>query len=71
MTNHQAEITELERDVLIDIHEGRDPWRSAPGTGSRRVSQAIGRLKRKEILKAQGAGYVITDLGQRVLERAR
>lgn len=40
-------FTDLERGVLADIIAKRDPWRGNRGVGSRRVSQAIGRLVRK------------------------
>jgi len=45
-----ATMTDLERGVFADIVEGRGPWHGNHGVGSRRVSQAIGRLFRKGFL---------------------
>lgn len=60
-------VTELEAKVLDDVMSGRDPWGGKIG-GSRRVSQAIGRLERKGLVKlAQNRDYetvrVVTSAG--------
>jgi hypothetical protein len=59
-------MTELEADVARAIRMHRDPWEHVPGTGSRRVSQAIGRLRRKGFVETQWPTheYVLTPAGR-------
>jgi hypothetical protein len=40
-------LTLLEAEVLAMVSLGLDPWRGCAGVGSRRVSQAMSRLRRK------------------------
>lgn len=59
--------TALELSVLRDVAAGRDPWGSHGG-GSRLVSQALGRMKRKGLLQP-GYGYVVTEAGRAALAK--
>ena len=69
-------ITDLERRVALRIHRNKDPWSGEGATrresgGTRRVSQALGRLVRKGVLKVQHCPvmceYVLTPEGRAVL----
>lgn len=61
------DVTLLELEVLIDIAMARDPWRHAGG--SRTVSQAIGRLRRKGLLEdSRGTPpYALTEAGRKIV----
>lgn len=63
------EVTLLELKVLVDIAMERDPWRQAGG--SRTVSQAIGRLKRKGFLTTDVVDgelrYVLTEAARKIV----
>lgn len=64
-------LTELEHTVLIRLVRGEDPWKAS--LGSRTVSQAIQRLKRKgaiEIPNRWARVYPLTDAGRAYLELA-
>lgn len=60
--------TPLELAVLRDISARKDPWGANIG-GSRRVSQAIGRLERKGFLIPgwRPLSNAITDAGREAL----
>lgn len=59
--------TKLELTVLRDVLDGRDPWRGRLG-GSRLVSQALARCKRKGLVAVEQNAesetiYVVTPAG--------
>lgn len=60
-------LTELEVEVLRRLKLGLDPWYGGSGgVGSRTVSQALGRLRKKGAIE----GMVLTDAGRDALTAA-
>jgi hypothetical protein len=59
--------TDLEKRVLVDLYHGRNPWRFHPGTGSRTVSGAINRLKRKGYMLNERFVTALSDYGRDIV----
>lgn len=64
-------MTALERTVAERVRDGEDPWAGNYFGGSRKVSQTLGRLRRKGFVnygylpapRDDQVGYFLTDLG--------
>lgn len=64
----ELRVTRIEAEALARVSLGRDPWRGV-GVGSREVSQALGRLRRKGFVRKDfsAMGRSITPEGERAL----